>query len=115
MERGGGRVETPGKPLEDSSMTHEVSEYISFWVSQLEGLVKGFSRKVDLDNLRTNLEKSMEGSVTTLDMDNLEIQMEENGINMEERMMEIISNLIQILEGKICKEYVVGQCSQEDK
>ena len=50
MERGGGRVQTTTKPPKDSSMIHEKSEDISFPVSQFDGLVKGFVRKVDLEN-----------------------------------------------------------------
>ena len=41
--------------------------------------------------------------------------MKENGIKMKERMMEIIANPIQNLEGKIPKGDDVGQGSQEDK
>ena len=38
----GGRNQTPSKPPDSSSMTHKESEHMSFRVSQLEGLVKGF-------------------------------------------------------------------------
>ena len=56
-------------------MTYEESEDMSFNLSKLEGLVKGFVSKGDLDkiinNLREDLEKSMQGSVKTLDLTNL--------------------------------------------
>ena len=83
MERGGGRVEIPSQPLEYSSMNHEESEDMSFRVSQLELLVKGFVSKGYLEksmynlerdmeksmyNLERDLEKSMEGSMKTLDL-----------------------------------------------
>ena len=53
--------DTPSKHPEDSSMTYEESEDMYFWVSQLEGLVKRFVIKRDL-------EKSMEGKVNTMDL-----------------------------------------------
>ena len=65
MERGGGIVQTLAKPSEYSSTTHEESECLSFWVSQLEELVKRF--KVDLDDLK-------KGSVRMLDLTNLQIE-----------------------------------------
>ena len=64
-------------------MIHEESEDMSFRVSQFDGLVKGFMSK-------GGLEKSMEGSVKTLDFANLQTKIEENGINMEERMGHIL-------------------------
>ena len=48
---------------------------MSFWASWLEGLVKGFVSKEDVEksinNLRGDMEKSMQGSVKTLDLANL--------------------------------------------
>ena len=99
----------------------KVKTYI-FHVSKLEGLVKGFVRKVYLENLNIDLDKSMEGSVKTLDLANLHIQMEENGIKIEERMRHIentmghmedsivkrIVKLLQNLEGNIPKGDDVG-------
>ena len=79
-------------------MTHEESEDISFWVSQLEGLVKGFVRKDDLDNLKIYLEKSMEGLVKVMDLANLQIQMEENGIAIEQRMGAMEDNIERIVK-----------------
>ena len=61
MERGGGRAQNPSKSPKYSSMTHDESEDMFFQVSQLQGLVKGFVIKVELDNLKRDLEKSMEG------------------------------------------------------
>ena len=52
-------------------MTHGESEGMSFWVSQSKDLVKGFVIRVDLDNIKKELEKSMEGLVKTLDLANL--------------------------------------------
>ena len=51
MESGGGRVKIPYKPPEYSSMAHEESKDMSFRVSQLEGLVKGFVSKGDLEKI----------------------------------------------------------------
>ena len=69
------------KPPEDSSMTHEECEDMSFLVSKLEDLVKGFVSKRDLEksrnNLKGDLEKSREGLVKTLDLANLQTQMDE--------------------------------------
>ena len=77
---------TPIKSLEDSSTTHEESEDMSFWVSQLESLVKAFVSKGDLEEsmniLKTKLEKNMEGLMKTLDLDNIQTQMEENVIKL---------------------------------
>ena len=59
MERDGGRVQTPSKLPKNSFMAHA------------ESLVKGFVRKVDLENLNRVLEKSVEGLVKTLDRSTL--------------------------------------------
>ena len=40
--KGGGRSHTLIKPLEDSSMAYDESEDLSFWVSKLEELIKGY-------------------------------------------------------------------------
>lgn len=53
--KGGGIIHTPIKPLEDSSLTYEESDDLSFRTSKLEELVKGF--KVDSDALKGELEK----------------------------------------------------------
>ena len=50
---------TPIKPLEDSSLTFDESEDLSFWLSKLEDMVKGTGSKVDLVNLETKMEKGM--------------------------------------------------------
>ena len=36
---------TPTKQLEDSPVTYDESEDMSFWLSQMESLVKGFVSK----------------------------------------------------------------------
>lgn len=102
MERGGGRAQNPSKLLEDSSMTHEESEYMSFWVSQLEGLVKGFVSKRDLeksmDDLKGDLDKRIKGSMTTLNLFNLEERLENKleecmghmGHKMEKNMQSLV-------------------------
>ena len=63
---------TPAKQPEDSSVTFDESEDMSFRLSQVEGLVKGLVSKVELDQsinkLRGDLEKNMKGSVKTLDL-----------------------------------------------
>ena len=52
-------------------MIYEENEDMSFQLYQVESLVKGFVNKGDLErsinNLRGYLEKSMQGSVKTLD------------------------------------------------
>ena len=67
---------TPSKHPEDSSMTYEESEDMQFKLSWIESLVKGFVSKGDLEKvknkLRGDLEKSMQGSMKTLDLANLQ-------------------------------------------
>ena len=60
MERGGGIIMTTSKPLEDSLMTLEESEDLSFQVSQLQYLLKESVRIIDLFNLEERMENSME-------------------------------------------------------
>ena len=50
--KGGGRVQTLSKPLKDSSLTYGKRDDRSCQTSKLEELVKGFVRKVDLDDLK---------------------------------------------------------------
>ena len=71
---GNGITYIPTKPPNDSSMTHEESDDLSFWASNLEELVKGF--KVELDDLK-------KGFVRTIDLFNLEEMIERK---MEKRM-----------------------------
>ena len=52
---GGRKAKTPSKLAKDSSMTYEESEDMSLQVSQLEGLVKGFVSKRDLEKSMDNL------------------------------------------------------------
>ena len=74
-------------------MTHEESEDMSFWVSKLEVLVKGFVSKRDLEksmnSLKGDLEKIKEGTMKTLQ------EMMEKKMEKLEESMEIIVNLIQ--------------------
>ena len=62
---------TLAKHPEDSFMTYKESEDMSFQLSQVESLVKGFVSKGNLNNLEGDLEKSIQGSVKTLDLANL--------------------------------------------
>ena len=66
---------TLAKKLEDSSVTFDESEDMSFLLSRMEGLVKGLVSKGELDQsinkLRGNLEKNMQGSVKIGDLANL--------------------------------------------
>ena len=66
-------------------------------MSKSEELVKGFVRKVDLDYLKGEFDKNMEGSVRMAYLVNLE----ERFKNKMEDNMEIIAKLIQNPEGKI--------------
>ena len=102
---------TPAKQLEDSSVTFDESEDMSFRLSQVEGLVKGLVSKGELDQsinkLRVDLEKNMKGSVKTGDLTNLQVEIAESMGNIEKKLetnmgnmkkleesMEIIVNLI---------------------
>ena len=71
---------TPVKQLEDSSVTFDESEDMSFRLSRMEGLVKGLVSKGELDQsinkLRGDLEKNMKGSVKTGDLTNLQVEMD---------------------------------------
>ena len=49
--KGGGRCDTLIKPPEDSCMTYDKSEDLSFEVSKLEELIKWSTRIVDFDYL----------------------------------------------------------------
>jgi hypothetical protein len=73
---------TPAKQPEDSSMTFDESEDMSFRLSQVEGLVKGLVSNGELDQsinkLRGDLEKNMKGSVKTGDLANLQVEMAES-------------------------------------
>ena len=75
-------------------MTFDQSEDMSFWLSQMEGFVKGLVSKGELDQsinkLRGDLEKNMKGSVRTWDLANLQTQIEEN---MEDNIGTIVKLL----------------------
>ena len=120
-------------------MTYEESEDMSFWLSRMESLVKGFVSKGDLEesinNLSRDLEKSIQGSLKRPDLSNLqtliEERMEENGIKIEERMEENVMNIEEMIrhmedniqrivkilqhqEENIPKEDDVGQGTHEE-
>ena len=78
------------KPLEGSTLIHEESEDMSFRMSQLEKNFKGVVKTLDLYNMEKNLEESMETN-----MGNIEKKMEK----LEESMERIV-NLIQHPEEK---------------
>ena len=69
-------------------MTYEESEDMYFRLSIVESLVKGFVSKGDFNNLKGELEKSMQGLVKMLDLYNshtrIEEKMEENGMKIED-------------------------------
>lgn len=73
---------TPVKPLEDSSMTYDESEDLSFWISKLEQQIKGSTKIVDLDNLHGEFNKLYGKSK------NLKKKIDEN----MERMVNLIQN-----------------------
>ena len=116
---------TPAKQLEDSSVTFDESEDMSFRLSRVEGLVKGLVSKGELDQsinkLRGDLEKNMKGSVKIGDLTNLQVEMTENMGNMEKKMekleesMEIIVNLIQHPKENLPNDDKVGQGTHDEK
>ena len=59
--KGGRRSHTPIKPLEDSSMTYDESENLTFHVSKLENLIKGSMRMIDLVTYREDWRKGWKG------------------------------------------------------
>ena len=63
MVKGGGIIYTLDKPLEDSPMTQEESEDLSFQVSQLEDLIKAYARIINLFNIEDMMENKMEERV----------------------------------------------------
>ena len=110
------------KPLEGSYMPVKESEDLSFRMSKLEELVKGFLKKGDLDDLKgelmNELEKRMEGTVKILDLFKLKGNMKESMGNMKESIdenMQIIVMLIQNAEENIPKDIDIAQSSQENK
>ena len=84
---------TPAKQPEDSSVTFDESEDMSFQLSRVEGLVKGLVSKGELDQsinkLRGDLEKIMKGSVKTGDLANLQVEMAESMGDMEKKLEQI--------------------------
>ena len=89
-------------------------------------MVKGFVSKGDLERsmyiLRKYFEKGLEGSIKTLDLDNLQIHIEERMIHMENivgHMKDnIVGRVVKILQNpkeKIHKGDDVGQGTHDDK
>ena len=99
-------------------MTFDESEDMSFWLSRMEGLVKGLVSKGELDQsiskLRGDLEKNMQGSVKTRDLANLQTQLEERMGHMEDNIGRIVE-LIQHQDGKIPKEEELEPGIHEEK
>ena len=87
-------------------MTYEESEDMSFQLSWVESLVKGFVSKGELyksvNNLSKDLDKSMQGSVKTWDLANLLTQIEERMGHMEDNIGRIFK-LLQHQEEKRIK------------
>ena len=84
---------TPAKSPEDSSMTYEESENMSFLLSQVESLVKGFVSKGELEesmnSLKGDLEKSKEGRVKTLE-EMMENKMKNTMGHMKDNIVESV-------------------------
>lgn len=124
---------TPAKQPEDSSVTFDESEDMSFRLSWVEGLVKGLVSKGELNQsinkLRGDLEKNMKGLVKTRDLANLQVEMAESMGNMEKKLetnmgnmekkleesMEKIVNLIQHPEEKLPNDDNVGQGTHDER
>jgi hypothetical protein len=116
---------TPTKQLEESFVTFDESEYMSFRLSRIEGLVKRLVSKGKLEQsinkLRGYLENNMQGSVKIGYLSNLQTQIEENGMNIEERMGHVEDNIGRIVkllhhqDGKIPKEEELDQGTHEEK
>ena len=108
---------TPAKQPEDSSVTFDESEDMSFRLSRVEGLVKGLESKGELDQsinkLRGDLVKNMKGVLA-----NLQVEMAESMENMEKKLeenMEIIVKLIQHPEEKLPNDDNVGQGTHDGR
>ena len=99
-------------------MTYEESEGMFFRLSKLEGLVKLFVSKGDLEksmnNLREYLEKRREGTMKTMKLINLEERIEEKVVHMKGDIVESIVKLLQNLEDQLPKVEDVGQATSED-
>ena len=134
---------TPAKHPEDSSVTFDESEDMSFRLSRVEGFVKGLVSKGELDQsinkLRGYLEKNMKGLVKIGDLTNFQVEMAKSMGNMEKKLetnmgnmekletnmgnmekkleesMEIIVNLIQHPEEKLPNDDNVGQDTHDER
>ena len=105
---------TPAKQLEDSSMTFAESEDMSFHLSRVESLVKGFVSKGELDQginkLKEDLEKNMQGSMKTFYLGRIEERMGP----MDDKIGRI-AKLLQLQGKKIPKEEEVDQGTNKEK
>ena len=92
---------TPAKQPNDSSVTFDESEDMSFQLSQVEGLVKGSVSKGELDQcinkLRGDLAKNMKGDLANLQVEMAE-SMEKNMGNMEKKLETNMGNMEKKLE-----------------
>ena len=75
---------------EDSSMTYDESEDMSFQLSQVESLVKGFVSKGDLEKSMN----SLKGDLRTLE-EMMENEMQNTMGHMEDNIVERIVKLLQ--------------------
>ena len=55
--KGSGNNQTPLKPTDDSSLTYDEIEDISFRVSKLEDMIKGNVKIVDIVKLKNTMDK----------------------------------------------------------
>lgn len=91
-----------------SSMTYDESEYMSFWLPQVESLVKGFVSKGDLEKSMN----SLKGDLRTLE-EMMEKKMENIMGPMEDNIVERIAKLLQNTKEKIPKGDDVDQGARE--
>ena len=89
---------TPTKQLEDSSMTYKESEDMSFRLSIVESLVKGFVSKGDLEKSMN----SLKGDLKTLE-EMMEKKMENTVEHMEDNIVERIIKLLRNTEDRVLK------------
>ena len=127
---------TPAKQPEDSSVTFDESEDMTFRLCRVEGLVSKGELDQSINKLWGDLEKNMKGSVKIGDLTNLQAEMAESMGNMEKKLeesmemnmgniekkmekleesMERIVNCIQHLEEKIPNNDNVGQVNHDER
>ena len=90
-------------------MTYDESEDMSFWLSQVESLVKGFVSKGDLEKSMN----SLKGYLRTLE-EMMENKMENTMGHMEDSIVERIVKLLQNTKEKIPKGDDVDQGAHDD-